>query len=371
MYTVMLSALITQILVTNAIGMAQAPADGVQKNWQDKLLTVPFSVSEPGQDGPMLQLIRQDYESLEFGQSVIKTPMTIGDRSFQHGLGTHSVSHIRVHSPEPVQRFSAWIGVDNNVRTKNNMGSVVFTVSVDGEELYRSGIMRGEQGPERVDVDVKGARAIDLHVEDAGDGPACDHANWADAMITMQDGKSLWLDEIEPGIVPDLSSRYPFSFVYGGKHVDELLEDWQKETSSEELDADRTKITTIWTDPDTGLKLHWEAIRFSDFPAVEWMLHFENTGSADTPIIENIQALDLTLASPLSGNAPYLLHKTNGAPSNPTDFEVSTVVVDGENSQVMGGGGGRSSNKDFPFFKIETGRGSVIVAVGWSGQWQV
>lgn len=111
MYAVMLSTLMAQILVTNTIGMAQAPSEGVQRNWQDKLLTVPFSVSEPGQDGPMLQLIRQDYESLEFGQSVMKTPMTIGDRNFQHGLGTHSVSHIRVHTPVPIQRFSAWIAL--------------------------------------------------------------------------------------------------------------------------------------------------------------------------------------------------------------------------------------------------------------------
>jgi len=36
----------------------------------------------------------------------------------------------------------------------------------------------------------------------------------------------------------------------------------------------------------------------------------------------------------------------------------------------MGGTKGRSSNKDFPFFKIETNTGSIIVAVGWSGRWQ-
>ncbi len=35
----------------------------------------------------------------------------------------------------------------------------------------------------------------------------------------------------------------------------------------------------------------------------------------------------------------------------------------------MGGGGGRSSNRDFPFFKIETAAASYIMAVGWSGQW--
>jgi len=366
----MFATLETQLLVNHATGMVQDDAEGVQKNWQDGLLKVPFTTSEPGQDGPMLQLIRQDYENLEFNQSVIKTPMTIGNRNFQRGLGTHSVSHIRIHSPEPIERFSAWIGVDNNVVTQNNMGSVVFSVSAGGEKLYRSGIMRGEQGPERIDVEVKGARAIDIHVEDGGDGPACDHADWADAMITMRGGKSVWLDEIRLGVVPVLASRYPFSFVYGGKHVDELLENWTQERRSEKLDTARTKITTIWTDPDTGLKLHWEAIRFSDFPAIEWLLHFENAGSADTPIIENIQALDLTISSPLSRDIPYLLHKTNGAPSNPTDFEVSTAVINEENSEIMGGGGGRSSNKDFPFFKIETGRGSFIIAVGWSGQWQ-
>lgn len=370
MYISVFSTLIAQLLITNTFSIAQISAEEFYRNWQDKLLDVPFRKSEPGENKPILELIRQDYENLEYGQSVIKTPMTIGDRGFQHGLGTHSVSHIRVHSPEPIEQFTSWIGVDSNARTQGNMGSVVFVVSVSGEELYRSRIMRGEEAPVFIDLDVKGAKSIDLHVEDAGDGPACDHANWAGAMIKMHDRKSLWLDEIEIGIIPALASQYPFSFIYGEKHVDELLENWHREDLTEELDAYRTKLTTVWTDPDTKLKLRWEAIRFSDFPAVEWILHFENAGNIDTPVIENIQAMDLTLASPISSNIPYRLHKTNGAPSNPTDFEVSTTIIDGENPEIMGGGGGRSSNRDFPFFKVETDNGSAIIAVGWSGQWQ-
>ena len=176
-------------------------------------------------------------------------------------------------------------------------------------------------------------------------------------------------DEIQLGIIPALAPPYPFSFVYGGEHSDDVMGVWRQERHSEELDANRKQITTIWIDPGTGLRVHWEVIRFSDFPALEWLLYFENTGTKDTPIIQDIQSLDLTLQSPLSNDIPYRLHKTNGAPSNPTDFEVSIAVINKENAESMGGGEGRSSNKDFPFLKIETGQGSIIIAVGWSGQW--
>ena len=145
MYAVLFSTLATQFFMTNAAGVAQSHDEGVQETWQDELLATPFSTPEPGRNSPMLQLVRQDFESLEFGQSVIKTPMVIGARNFQHGLGTHSVGHIRLHSPVPIQRFSAWIGVDNNQVTQNSVGSVVFSVSAGGVELYRSGIMRGGQ----------------------------------------------------------------------------------------------------------------------------------------------------------------------------------------------------------------------------------
>lgn len=174
----------------------------------------------------------------------------------------------------------------------------------------------------------------------------------------------------ELGVLLALTGGVPFSFLFDGAPSNDLLVKWQRVTESQQLDADRTKTVTRWTDPESGLTVHWEVIEYSDFPALDWLLSFENTGAQDTPILENIQALDLTIHSPRSEGSRYILHRTNGAPSNATDFEARTVPLSPDNPQTMGGGGGRSSNRDFPFFKIETGEGSIIVAVGWSGQWE-
>ncbi|MBI4550873.1 MAG: alpha-galactosidase [Candidatus Latescibacteria bacterium] len=177
-------------------------------------------------------------------------------------------------------------------------------------------------------------------------------------------------DEMTPAVIPNLVSRYPFSFTYGGRPADSLLDAWPQQQHSTTLDATQTMTTTVWTDPDTGLRVEWDAIRFADDPALEWVVYFENTGAVETPIIEDVQALDLACQSPLRDTPPYRLHRTNGAPSNPTDFEVRTVGIPPGHHEHLGGGGGRSSNRDFPFFTVETGAGTLVVAVGWSGQWR-
>jgi alpha-galactosidase len=349
-------------------GGQDGPAQGAAWSWVDRTLRVPYSRSRLA-PAATLQVMRQDFGQLERNRSVVHTPLTIGKRRFQHGLGTHAVSHLRFHSPEPILRFSAWIGVDNNERSLG--GSVVFSIAAEGRELYRSAILRSGQEPERVEVAVGGAGALDLHVGDAGDSPGADQANWADANVITQSGKTLRLDELrwELGAVP-VGARYPFSFRYGGRSSDDLLGTWRQDQRTRKLDAHRTKRTTVWTDPATGLRLHWDVTTFEDYSALDWVLYFENGGSTDTPVIEDIQALDLTFQSPISGHLPYRLHRTNGAPANPTDFEPSVLAVDRNTDQTLSGGGGLSSARDFPFFKVETGEASIIAAVGWSGQWR-
>ena len=344
------------------------PAVGA--GWADRLLDVPYPPTAAPQPAKQatLELVRQDFEDLEVNRSVIKTPMTIGKKRFQRGLGTHSVGHIRVTSPEPLARLLASIGVDNNQRTEGKRGSVVFSVSAGGRERFRSAIVRAGEEAVPIDVDLGGANRLDLEVGDAGDDPFWDHADWAEARVVTRGGKTLWLDAL-PSRTETRLARYPFSFLYGGRHSDELLPSWRIERDSTKLDADRARLTTTWTDPASGLRVQWQVTRFADFPALDWVLHFENSGRADTPLLADVQALDLALDEPIDPPGGYRFHRTAGAPSNPTDFEPTLIEMRPGAAQRLSGGGGRSSNKDFPFLKIESAAASYIVAIGWSGQW--
>jgi alpha-galactosidase len=180
----------------------------------------------------------------------------------------------------------------------------------------------------------------------------------------------------ERHIVPGVLPGEMFSFLLDGEPGQGVLDSCEVSEESRALGAYGTEIATCWQDTRSGLRVDRTLILYDDFRAAEWLLRFTNTGDVDTPIISDLWAADFTIRDEVAGDdAPYKLHTTVGAPSDPTDFTASVVDVGasthtiGVSAHTMGGQGGRSSNADLPFFKIETGTGSLIVAVGWSGQW--
>jgi|GEM_PF-5689041 len=116
---------------------AHAAAVDESSPWIEQLLTVPYAVPASAQPvkQPIVQLVRQNYEQLEINRSVIKTPIAIGWRRFDRGVGTHSIERIVIRSPEALARFSAWIGVDNSARTRGRQGSVTFAIAAERRPL--------------------------------------------------------------------------------------------------------------------------------------------------------------------------------------------------------------------------------------------
>lgn len=194
--------------------------------WRKDLLNFPCTNSASAR--PILSLVRQDAEQLQRNQSVTKTPLTLGQRTFKDGLGTHANSHIRILSPEPITRFRAWVGVDNNPRA--GAGSVFFTVKSEGRELFRSGVMRWGGAPAKIDLALDASSsgpvlALDLEAGDAGDGIMCDHADWAEAAITLKSGTTLRLAGLPQDSLPRPQGSYPFSFTFGGQTSDYWFDD--------------------------------------------------------------------------------------------------------------------------------------------------
>ncbi|MEV6521887.1 NPCBM/NEW2 domain-containing protein [Longispora sp. NPDC051575] len=105
-------------------------------------------------------------------------PLTLAGTVYPKGLGAHADSTVTYHLDRKCGRFTATVGVDDEIA---DYGSVVFAVKVDGVEKYRSPLMTGTSTPVPVSVDITGARLVDLVVTDGGDGKGGDHADWAAA----------------------------------------------------------------------------------------------------------------------------------------------------------------------------------------------
>ena len=68
---------------------------------------------------------KQGYGELGFDKSIQGNRLSIGTRSFDRGLGAHSVSEIRFDIANKYEYFESWVGIDNEAASE---GSVKFKV---------------------------------------------------------------------------------------------------------------------------------------------------------------------------------------------------------------------------------------------------
>jgi alpha-galactosidase len=159
-----------------------------------------------------------------------------------------------------------------------------------------------------------------------------------------------------------------FSFIYDGKSSRELLPTWRQKSSITKLDEQRAQRTLTYTDPQTGLQVRLVMVTYEDFPVVEWTVYLKNTGPADTPIIENLQALDIAL--PLPPGEKFYLHHFTGSPCREDDFEPQLTALAPGVALHLAGEGGRPTSATMCYFNLETAaQQGMIIALGWPGQW--
>ncbi len=126
-------------------------------------------------------------------KSVTGKPISIGGKTFEHGVGTHAVSRALLDLKGGTERFSASVGVDD--AAGNKKASILFKVIADGKTIFKTGVMRLGDPPQAVDVDVRGARRLLLIADSAGDGTGWDHADWADARLMVSGERPVLIAE--------------------------------------------------------------------------------------------------------------------------------------------------------------------------------
>ena len=147
------------------------------------------------------------------------------------------------------------------------------------------------------------------------------------------------------------------SFTYDGKPSAELLKTWELKRAARKLDENRTEHTLTYSDPKTGLVVRCVGIEYRDYPCVEWTLYFKNTGDKDTPILSDIQALDLQLErKPAAGGdkGEFLLHHNAGSHTQPSDYQPHQTVLGPGAEKIMAGAGGRPTGSDLSLLQSGT-----------------
>lgn len=315
-----------------------------------------------------IDVLRQDHNVLRFGESCMETPIIIGGRKFEHGLGTHANSELLVHIPEGAKNFTASVGVELNDDTRNGSGSVRFFIQSGDQALYESPVKKGGEEASEATVEVPvGAKTLLLRADMTEDGVSCDQCDWADARFVMADGNVRYLDEHQQPLLLDVASP-PFSFRYGDRDSATLLPEWQREVAEEDTDSARV-LRVTWTEPGSGLAVTAEVKTFKRYPAADWVLYFENRGGAPTPVIADIQALDAQLRTGHPRKSA-VLHELEGDACGVTSFlpKQEALAIGGEIRRAPTGGR-PSSISAFPWFDFEYEGQGFIGAIGWTGQW--
>jgi len=156
------------------------------------------------------------------------------------------------------------------------------------------------------------------------------------------------------------------SFRLGGRPSHEVLPTWTRETSAVGS-PDRRLSRLSYRAAQEGLAATATVRRFTDFPAVEWVVELENHGSFDTPIIEDLLPLDISV--PFPPQERLRLHHANGSLCKMDDFLPQVTELSPGNRRSLSPFGGRSSNGVLPFMNLQRDGGGLVLAIGWSGQW--
>ncbi len=289
-------------------------------------------------------------------------PMRLGEKTYGHGIGVNSHSVVHVTLPQPGKAFRADIGLDRNV--DNTVASVRFHVQEgEGRRLLDTDVMRAGTAPRMIEAPLEGTREFDLVVDTGGDSRSFDQADWADARALLEDGSEIYLDDLGRG--GGVETKWPFSFVYDGHPSEKLLSAWDRRVEVESLE-DGQRRTLILIDPATKLEASAVATVFTDSPGVDWTLHFTNKGDTDTPVLEQVRALDASFLCDPGSTATFHSLRSTCAADDWLPF--SEPLAPGRRREFAPSAG-RSSLGACPFFNVQWNGGGAVVGIGWTGQW--
>ncbi len=148
-----------------------------------------------------------------------------------------------------------------------------------------------------------------------------------------------------------------FSFLYDGKRFGEL---------SPAISTTDTGKKYVFSD---GLTVELHETRYPAFDAVKWVLNISHKGNSDSGLISDLWDCDFEWKAPGSVSVVTTTGNTNYATDETAAAEYSVHTEPLAAQRRYAPIGGRSSDGTMPFFDLHHADGGLMMAIGWSGQW--
>jgi alpha-galactosidase len=174
------------------------------------------------------------------------------------------------------------------------------------------------------------------------------------------------MEKRQAWLTPLLSraSELPITFTLDGERIRGIPQSWNPTAVRRQIDANLVETVFEGVDPRSGLQLRVECTEYLDYPVVEWVAWLTNTGSAATPIIRDLLALDASF----SGSSPTLYH-CNGDFYSETGYTPELTAISPETKLQFVPNGGRPCDGAFPYYRLSFAEGGMSIAIGWPAQW--
>jgi len=317
--------------------------------------------------------VEQSHGHINFAKSYINQPMHMGERTFAHGIGVHANSNVLVQLPKPGVRFKAVVGLNQSYQTKGfAQYKVIFSVESRGRILWQSVPLGIDDQSVPVDVPLNGATELNLKVKSAAVRVHLCHADWGDAQVEYKKKEKAWLEEYAAKAA--IFNSTPFSFAMGRESSRDFLSTWTF-TYTDSAANDRLIHTTKWQKPDGTFEVRCQVVEFLTHPAVEWQLFFKNTGDQNSPVLEKVRPLDVSIDESVmhfpnqSPRQPAMLYCNRGSNNANSDFMPLKEMIDPEQTYRLKSNAGRSSETYLPFWNLQFHGHGLVTALGWSGDW--
>lgn len=129
---------------------------------------------------------KQDHGTIKFNRSFDGNHLSLNNKRFSQGIGTHSNSDIQFQLPEGATEFSFMAGLDDEVGTAD----AKFSVWGDDKLLWESPVYFGyERALPIHKIDVTGIKKLNLKVS-AEKEDKWDHVDWINTIVTFANSEA-------------------------------------------------------------------------------------------------------------------------------------------------------------------------------------